>query len=45
VYAHHVGQDTRIDYTPDPGYVGPDRFSVRLIPGNAVVESNVTVAQ
>jgi hypothetical protein len=45
VYAHHVGQDTRIDYTPDPGYVGPDRFSVRLIPGNAVVESNVTVVR
>jgi hypothetical protein len=45
VYAHHVGTNTRIDYTPDAGYVGGDRFSVRLIPGNAQIESTVTVTQ
>jgi hypothetical protein len=45
VFAHHVGNNTRIDYTPDPGYVGTDSFAVRLIPGNAVFEAAVTVTQ
>ena len=39
---HRVGDITRITYTPMRGYVGPDKFAVKLIPGDAVV--NVTVA-
>jgi hypothetical protein len=38
VYIHSVGDDTRIDYTPRPGSVGPDSFAVQLIPGNAVIQ-------
>jgi hypothetical protein len=45
VFAHHVGNNTRIDYTPDPGYVGTDSFAVRLIPGNAVLQAAVTVTR
>jgi hypothetical protein len=45
VFAHHVGNNTRIDYTPDRGYVGTDSFAVRLIPGNAVFEAAVTVSR
>ncbi len=45
VLAHHVGNDTRIDYTPDPGYVGSDEFAVRLIPGNAVFDAAVSVSR
>jgi hypothetical protein len=45
VLAHHVGTNTRIDYTPDAGFVGTDSFAVRLIPGNAVFEGAVTVTQ
>jgi hypothetical protein len=45
VFAHRVGNNTRIDYTPDPGYVGTDSFAVRLIPGNAIFQAAVTVAR
>jgi hypothetical protein len=45
VFAHHVGNNTRIDYTPDPGYVGTDSFAIRLIPGNAVFGAAVTVTR
>lgn len=45
VFAHHVGSNTRIDYTPDTGFVGADKFAVRLIPGNAVLEEAVTVTR
>jgi hypothetical protein len=45
IYAHHVGVNTRIDYTPDAGFVGSDTFAVRLIPGNAVVQGAVTVTR
>jgi hypothetical protein len=45
VFAHHVGSNTRIDYTPDTGFVGTDRFAVRLIPGDAVVEGAVSVTR
>jgi hypothetical protein len=38
-----VGTNTRIDYFPDPGYVGPDSFAVRLIPGNAVIQARINV--
>ncbi len=43
VFIHSVGDATRIDYTPAKGYVGPDSFTVRLLPGNAVVRATVTV--
>jgi hypothetical protein len=45
IFAHHVGNNTRIDYTPDAGFVGTDRFAIRLIPGNAEFEAAVTVTQ
>jgi hypothetical protein len=43
VFAHHVGANTRIDYTPDPGFAGADKFGIRLIPGNAEIQAAVTV--
>lgn len=43
VFAHHVGATTRIDYRLDAGFTGGDRFSVRLIPGGAVIEGTVSV--
>ncbi len=45
VFAHHVGTNTRIDYTPDAGFVGTDSFAVRLIPGNAEFQGVVTVTR
>ena len=45
VYIHPVGYDTRIDYTPDPGYAGPDRFLVTLLPDHSEVQANVTVVR
>jgi hypothetical protein len=44
VYIHPVGDDTRIDYTPDLGFNGIDSFVVRLLPGNPVMRVNVTVS-
>ncbi len=44
VLIHTVGNDTRIDYTPDAHYTGTDGFSVRLIPGNATIRVAATVA-
>lgn len=41
---HSVGDNTRVDYIPDPGYAGADSFAVRLVPGNPVLTVNVTVA-
>jgi hypothetical protein len=32
IYIHSVGYQTRIDYTPDPGFAGADAFRVELIP-------------
>ncbi len=43
VTIHSVGDVTRLDYMPDPGFGGPDSFTVRLIPGNAEVAVAVTV--
>jgi len=43
VHVHTVGDDTRIDYTPDADFTGTDSFAVRLIPGNPVLTVNVTV--
>jgi len=45
VYIHPVGDDTRIDYTPDAGYIGPDAFIVALLPGRAVIRATVTVTR
>lgn len=38
-----VGDVTRVDYTPDPGYAGPDSFVVKLLPGNPEVQVAVVV--
>jgi len=43
VHIHTVGDDTRVDFVPDAGFSGSDKFSVRLIPGNAVLNVAVTV--
>ncbi|HQT79084.1 MAG: hypothetical protein B7Z80_22820 [Rhodospirillales bacterium 20-64-7] len=43
VLIHQVGDDTRIDYTPDRGYAGPDSFTVNLLPGDAGIHVAVTV--
>ena len=37
VLIHTVGNDTRIDYTPAARYAGADAFSVRLMPGDAMI--------
>ena len=42
VYVHRVGNDTRIDYTPDAGFIGADAFTVQLLPGDASVHVVVT---
>jgi hypothetical protein len=44
VLIHEVGDETRIDYTPDRAFTGSDNFVVKLIPGNATVRVSVTVA-
>jgi len=43
VFIHKVGDVTRIDYTPDRGFVGTDTFIVKLIPGNSGFRTAVTV--
>ena len=43
VTIHTVGDDTRLDYTPDRGFTGSDGFAVKLIPSNATVNVAVTV--
>jgi hypothetical protein len=43
VLIHQVGDDTRIDYTPDRGFTGSDGFSVKLVPGNGTVRVAVVV--
>ncbi len=45
VFAHKVGGNTRVDYTPDRGFAGTDSFAVRLIPGDAVLQGAVTVTR
>ena len=45
VYVHTVGDATRIDYTPLPGYAGPDSFTVKLVPGDAALRVAVTVTK
>jgi len=43
VLVHEVGDDTRIDYTPDRRYAGTDAFEVKLIPGEERIKVAVTV--
>jgi len=43
VMIHEVGDETRIDYTPDRGFTGSDSFAVSLVPGGAVIHIEVTV--
>ncbi len=43
VFIHEVGNDTRIDYTPDRGFHGSDSFTATLIPGNPRMKVDVTV--
>ena len=43
VTIHEVGDNTRIDYTPDRGFAGSDTFAVKLIPGDATISVAVTV--
>jgi hypothetical protein len=43
ILIHQVGDDTRIDYTPDRRFAGNDTFTVKLIPGDATVNVAVTV--
>jgi len=43
VVIHQVGDDTRVDYTPDRGFTGSDSFVVKMLPGNAVVRISVNV--
>lgn len=43
VFIHTVGDDTRIDYTPDHGFTGSDAFAVKLIPGEAAIKASVAV--
>jgi hypothetical protein len=45
VFIHPVGNSTRIDYTPDLGFTGTDRFVVQLIPGNPAIGVTVTVTR
>jgi hypothetical protein len=45
VYVHQVGDATRIDYTPDRGFVGPDAFTVTLLPSRPVLRVGVTVTR
>lgn len=45
VFIHPVGDDTRIDYTPETGFAGPDSFAVRLIPGDPTIRVAVTVSR
>jgi hypothetical protein len=44
VHIHTVGDDTRIDYTPEHVPVGPDSFTVRLLPGNATIQVSVNTS-
>lgn len=45
VYIHRVAGFTRIDYTPDAGFVGTDSFFVKLLPGYIPVTVNVTITK
>ena len=38
-----LGRQAEIDYVPQPGYVGPDRFTVTLEPNDLAIAIAVTV--
>ena len=42
-YFRNVRDITRLQYTPAPGYTGPDSFVFQLVPGGTLVRTNVTV--
>ncbi len=42
ILVHRVGNDTRIDYTPEFGFTGADTFTVQLLPGGTEVRVGVT---
>lgn len=44
VLIHEVGDETRIDYTPDRGFAGTDSFSVKLVPNNATLRIAAAVS-
>ena len=44
VHIHTVGDDTRIDYTPQTLPAVADSFTVRLIPGNATIQVSVNTS-
>jgi hypothetical protein len=43
IYIHTVGDQTRVDYTPDAGFTGNDSFVVKLVPGSGAMRVAVTV--
>jgi hypothetical protein len=43
ILIHEVGDETRIDYTPDRRFTGSDAFAVKLIPGDARLDVAVTI--
>ncbi len=43
VVIRRVGNNTRIDYTPEFGFAGTDAFTAQLVPGDAAVHVTVTV--
>ncbi|HET6308421.1 MAG TPA: Ig-like domain-containing protein [Rhodopila sp.] len=43
VTIHEVGDNTRIDYTPDHGFAGNDSFAVKLLPGAETLNVTATV--
>lgn len=45
VFIHPVGNETRIDYTPAPGFTGTDAFTVKLIPGYPALRVMVSVTR
>lgn len=44
VTIHSVGDDTRIDYTPDHGFAGNDSYTVKLLPGDTTIKVSASVS-
>jgi hypothetical protein len=45
VLIHTVGDVTRVDYTPESQFFGPDGFTIQLLPGDAVLRVEVSVSR
>lgn len=43
VYFRNVRDITRLQYTPAPGYTGPDSFTFQLVPSGAPIRTTVDV--